>query len=414
MACNNGFGGFAKSPVTLVLMLGLVWFLAPSVLAQTFSVVHSFTGTDGSAPAGPIIVDGAGKVRGTTASGGDLSCTIDGDGCGAVVYIDQTTDEVISAVFQGADGRSPLGGLVSDRQGGFLGTTTLGGSVGAGSVFRIDIAGALHNLSNFQGGVDGANPSAALTSPDSVGNFYGTTSAGGANGFGVVFRVDLSGILTTLYSFTGGADGRAPVAALVRDKTGNLYGTAQEGGDLTCGLQLVGCGTVFRVDANGSLRVVHTFKGGKDGSFPAAALLVGPDGSIFGTTLDGGAGKCTAESLDKGCGVIFKITKTGQYSVLYTFTGGTDGAHPAAPLISDSSANLYGVASAGGPSCPFPLGCGTVFELTSGGTFTVLHGFGDVPDGASPRAIFRTPTGVLYGTTAAGGTGNGVVFKLIP
>jgi uncharacterized repeat protein (TIGR03803 family) len=97
-----------------------------------------------------------------------------------------------------------------------------------------------------------------------------------------------------------------------------------------------------------------------------------------------------------------------------TGQGGTDGAHPAPPLISDSSGNLYGVATAGGPSCPFPLGCGTVFELTSGGTFTVLHGFGDVPDGASPRAIFRTPTGVLYGTTAAGGTGNGVVFKLIP
>jgi uncharacterized repeat protein (TIGR03803 family) len=400
----------AHSPLALVLGFALV----PRVHSQTFTDLYSFSGNDGATPWGHIIVDETGKVWGTTAFGGDLNCTIDGGGCGTIFTLDATGTETVLHNFEGSDGQSPYGGLTPDGRGGFVGTTSQGGSFGNGVIFRIDSAGSFRVIYNFRGGADGAGPQAALIR-DGAGFFYGTTSTGGTNNVGTVFKLNLSGAETVLYAFTGGPDGRGPASRLLRDRQGNLYGTASSGGDTTCGFGL-GCGTVFELASSGNLRVIHTFEGGKqDGNFPDSGLIVGFDASIYGTTSGGGGGKCTGGPDGDGCGTIFRIARGGKYSVIYKFTGGEDGATPDTELVAGLSGILYGAAAEGGPTCGSVRGCGTVFQTNNIGAFKVLHGFTDGPDGGTPHGLVRTQAGVLYGTAAGGGErGDGVIFKVVP
>ncbi len=253
-------------------------------------------------------------------------------------------------------------------------------------------------LYNFTGSSGGAGPYAGLIR-DSKGTLYGTGYYGGTSDYGVVFKLDSSGAETVLYNFTEGADGGYPLGALVRDKAGNLYGTASSGGDTACSS---GCGTVFKVDTNGSETVLHSFTGGTtDGCNPIGGLLRDKAGNLYGTTNSCGA---------SNYGTVFKVDTSGSETVLHSFTG-SDGAYPyLTGLLMDKKGNLYGVTENGGTSF-----AGVLYELSKSGTLTVLHSFaGKTTDGCYPSGTPLMDTkGNLYGTAeGCGSSSDGIVWKV--
>ena len=206
------------------------------------------------------------------------------------------------------------------------GTTSNGGTANAGVVYRVQSAGHETVLYSFMGGSDGANPYAGVIC-GSAGNLYGTTYGGGPTGAGVVYRVNGSGYESVLYGFTGGVDGGNPVGGLILDSAGNLYGTTSGGGS-------AGAGVVFKLDATGHETVLYSFTGGADGGYPCAGVTLDSAGDLYGITTGGGS---------TGAGVVFKLDAGGQETVLYSFTGGSDGGYPfLGGLILDSAGNLYG------------------------------------------------------------------------
>jgi uncharacterized repeat protein (TIGR03803 family) len=238
------------------------------------------------------------------------------------------------------------------------------------------------------------------------GNLFGTASTGGAHGQGTVFRVSPSGTLTAVHGFceqTNCTDGAYPTGALVLGIDGSLYGTSQDGG-------ASGLGTVFKVAPNGAFLVLHSFDG-TDGSFPAAGLVLASDGNFYGTTSEGG----TSSSCG-GCGTVFRISPTGTLTTLHSFDE-TDGAFPEASLVQGNNSDLYGTTIEGGTSNACYGNCGTVFKIAVGGKFTSLHSF-SFTDGYLPYApLVQVADGAFYGTTLAGGNGAfgfGTVFKISP
>jgi uncharacterized repeat protein (TIGR03803 family) len=197
-------------------------------------------------------------------------------------------------------------------------------------VFRLDTTGTETVLHRFTGGADGGTPMASLVR-DAAGNLYGTTSVGGIHDRGTVFKVDPTGAETVLYNFTGGADGAYPYSLLIQDAAGKLYGTTHAGGTY-------GFGVVFKVDATGAETVLYSFRGGTDGRFPEAGLVRDLMGNLYGTTRRGGA-------FDNG--VVFKLDTTGRETVLRTLAE-SDGANPVSGLVIDLTGNLYGTTFAGG------------------------------------------------------------------
>jgi uncharacterized repeat protein (TIGR03803 family) len=281
-------------------------------------------------------------------------------------------------------------------------------------------AQTFHRLYSFKGDPDGRIPVADLVR-DSAGNLYGTTQFGGAfKQSGTVFKLDTNRKETILHNFcseSGCSDGAFPVAGLVRDAAGNLYGTTQAGGRGCFGM---GCGVVFKLDKTGKETVLHRFSGKSDGSSPVGDLVLDPAGNIYGTTELGGSFVCRAQF---GCGVVFKLDKTGKETVLHTFTGKSAGAGPLAGLFRDSAGNLYGTTAGGGSlagACSATSGCGVIFTLDTHSHFKVLYIFTYGPAGANPQAqLVADSAGNLYGTTPVAGdstvcheTGCGVVFKL--
>jgi uncharacterized repeat protein (TIGR03803 family) len=243
----------------------------------------------------------------------------------------------------GKDGGFPFAGVTRDASGNLYGTTLYGGNCnrygGCGTVFKLDKSGKEDVLYTFTEGADGDMPFTDLIL-DAAGNLYGTTGYGGTYGFGTVFQLGAAGE-KVLHSFTGDKDGGLPYGGLIRDKAGNLYGTTSGFGT---------AGNVFKVNAKGHEDVLYSFTGGTDGLNPYAGLVRDTAGNLFGTTAFGGTG---------GWGVVFKIDGNGQETVLYAFTGGTDGGTPYASLVRDSKGNLYGTTYYGGA-----FGLGTVFKLT--------------------------------------------------
>ncbi len=241
---------------------------------------------------------------------------------------------------------------------------------------------------------DGASANGELTQ-DSAGNFYGTTEEGGANDVGTVFKMDVSGQVTTLYSFTDGSDGRAPQAGLLLDTQDNLYGTTQE--------------AVFRLSPeNDAFKTIHMFGIGNDGG-DTASRMVTNKGDLYFVTGSGIGEVCV--EVGEGCGRILKMTKGGTETVLYTFTGGPDGAGPEG-LVRDAAGNLYGVT----PRNFTAPGAGTVFKLDTTGVFTVLYTFTGGADGGTPLGrLTIDANGNLHGVTETGGDPKcncGVVFRI--
>jgi len=305
-----------------------------------------------------------------------------------------------------ADGIWP-GGLVQATDGNFYGTASEGGSYvgfcssfgvyGCGTLFKITGDGTFTTLYTFctqPNCADGAFPYAGLAQ-GADGNFYGITESGGNNsncsaegGCGTVFKITPAGALTTLYNFcpqTGCPDGQSPQASLVLGADGSFYGTTSAGGDTN--ICAYGCGTVFKVTPEGALTTLYSFcpqAGCADGEDPLAALVQGTDGNFYGTTAFGGASSYCGLSF--GCGTLFKITPEGTLTTLYSFcrqTGCPDGLSPEAGLVQATDGSFYGTTLQGGASSSSfcgSLGCGTVFKITPEGTLTTLYTFCTQPN----------------------------------
>ena len=293
------------------------------------------------------------------------------------------------------NGQTPYAGLVQGSDGNFYGTTTYGGTNGGfGTVFKVTPGGSMTSIHSFTGGSDGATPISGLIQ-GSDGNFYGTTYQGGADGLGTVFKISASGVLTTLYTFTGGGDGGDPFGALIQGSDGNLYGTS-------AGAGAAGNGTVFKITTGGVLTTLYIFTGGNDGQFPAAELIQASDGNFYGTTYDGGT---------NNGGTVFKISASGAFTSLYSFGAfpAINGDQPYGGLVQGSDGNLYGTTTYGGANDD-----GTVFKISPGGVLTSLYSFGGASDGSQPSAgLALGSDGFFYGTTYSGGANNlGTVFKI--
>jgi uncharacterized repeat protein (TIGR03803 family) len=377
---------------------------ATSLPAQTYTLVHSFDGGDGYKPMAPLIQGTDGNLYGTSAYGGHTSCENNASyvGCGTIFRIspDGKLTTLYSFCSQAGcpDGQFPFGGLVEGTDGNFYGTTFFGGAtlIRAGTVFKITPGGTLTTLHSFVGyPTDGANPVAALVQ-GTDGNFYGTTSCGGANrkfcitdgiGCGTVFKITPTGTFTTLHSFNSG-DGQYPYGGLIQATNGNFYGTTTLGG-------FNFRGTVFEITPGGTLTTFHLFcsqSNCTDGYEPVGALLQAADGNFYGATEFGGS--------YGDYGTIFQITSSGKLTTLHSFDN-TDGWLPAGGLVQASDGNFYGTALYGGA-----WGAGAVFEITPSGTMTTLHSFiGPPVDGQYPgSSLVQGTNGDLYGTTESGGT----------
>ncbi len=403
----SGYRRLAAPGRLLALAVTLLAALAPHcVQAQTkFKLLYTFPGN----PNGGVPF--AGLVR--DAAGNLYGATYNGGGhecdCGVVFKIDSTGRETPLHAFSGGpDGSSPTGTLVLDSDGNLYGTAGSGGIYGYGIVFKMNSAGHETVLYNFT--ADAPFPFAGLTR-DTAGNLYGTTSEGGTSKVctpycGTVFEVDSSGTEKLLYTFTGGPDGSSPVAALIED-SGHFYGATFEGGGSTACSR--GCGTIFQLEPTGAETVLYTFTGGPDGASPEAGVIRDGFGNLYGATINGGSStNCTG-----GCGTVFKLDSNGRETVLHSFAAGVDGSFPSGSLVRDESGNLYGTTLNGGGSPNCPAGCGTVFKVDATGTVTLLHRFIGKADGQNPYAgLLLDSSGNLYGTTEAGSRGFGTVFEL--
>lgn len=386
------------------------------------------TNTDGATPIGTLVQDANGNLYGTTQTGG-------ANGNGTIFEV--TTSGTFTRLYTfgattgNTDGAQPYAGLTIDSSGNLYGVTAAGGANGNGVVFKVVLSGGspsysvLHTFGPSSGtspniNADGAIPQGALLIGQD-GNLYGTTTTGGSGGSGTVFVVTTTGAgFTTLYNFSAytaakvGAsltvytnnDGAAPVAALIQDGAGNLWGTTEAGGSN-------GTGTVFKLTTAGALTTVHTFSAytatasgtyvNTDGSGPIGALVIGSDGSVYGTTYQGGT---------HGYGSIFLINGNG-FTTVWSFTGNADGAQPTAGLVEGSDGNLYGTVGIGGLNTE-----GTVYSIPlGGGTPTTQYAFLGGIDGANPASALLIPQGTAFGTfygvTYHGGAnGEGGVFKL--
>ena len=294
---------------------GAVFKLTPG---GSETVLYSFAGSDGQYPEASLVQGSDGNFYGTTGAGG-------ANNIGTVFKLTPSGSETVVYSFAGgADGSTPAAQLIQGSDGNFYGTTVAGGASNNGTVFKITPGGTETVLYSIMGGNDGANPQAGVLQ-GSDGNFYGTTSVSGVHNAGTVFKVTPGGTETILYSFAGGNDGLDPVGSLIQGSDGNFYGTTLLGGTSNVG-------TVFKITPSGAETVLYSFAG-SDGAYPYAALFQGSDGNFYGTTNSGGT---------SNIGTVFRITPSGTETTLHSFTGGNDGGYPYGPLILGSDGSFYG------------------------------------------------------------------------
>jgi uncharacterized repeat protein (TIGR03803 family) len=365
----------------LVFALLLTALSSVSSPAYTFKTLIIFDGTDGATPVDTPLVQGAdGNLYGTTLGGG-------ANGAGTVFKMTAagtvTTLYSFCSLSNCSDGAGPYGGITQASDGNFYGTTSQGGAANgiSGTVFKITPSGTFTTLHSFDG-TDGAFPRAPLIQAAN-GALYGLTENGGASNSGTFFKITTRGTLTTLYSFTG----TYLTGPLVQGTDGNFYGTSEWGG-------ANGYGMIFKLTPSGRFSIPHSFDS-TDGSAPACGLLQASDGNLYGTTYEGGSNN----SCPNGCGTVFKITLAGALTTLHNFNS-TDGSNPIAALIQATDNNFYGTTYGGGTAGDW----GTVFKITAAGKVTTLHSFAGT-DGAQPYGpVSQDTSGKLYGT-ATNGTG---------
>ncbi len=394
--------GAVSTVLTLSVFLGLMLVSARPALAQTESVLYAFTGgNDGDTPRSSLTSDGAGNFYGTTVQGGDnvdgtvfkLSPTGNGGWNETVLYS-------FCSALDCVDGALPAGPVTRDSSGNLYGVTGNGGANGYGVVFKLSPKGKRWKetvLYNFQRQSDGGYPEANLIM-DKAGNLYGTTYGGGSAGYGTIFILSPSGGVwtpQTIYNFQSPGN---PGAGLAMDAAGNIYST--------------GPSTIFELSPNGSgnwtQTILHTFNGSPVNPEGTPALDLA--GNVYGTTFSGGA---------HSHGLVYKLTrgKTGKWTekTLHSFGSASgDGTKPVGGVAIDAAGNVYGTTLTGGS-----FGYGTVFELvppvgTGSYQEKIIVNF-DFTNGAQP---FDSPildsAGNLYGTTSIGGSTNsgGVAFEV--
>lgn len=364
-------------------VLVMLLFACSAALAGTPQTIYSFTSTpDGRYPIGGVVRTADGSLYGTTYYGGTYDL-------GTVYKISPSGQESILHSFAGgADGAKPAAALFLGQQGELYGTTEYGGTGtctssqgnGCGTVFQVDPGGSVSILYSFKGGSDGYIPNAGVIQVAN-GDLYGTTNAGGAYNSGTVFHLTLNGVETLLHTFNYSVEGAFP-GGLVEGNDGNFYATY--------GSYL---GGVFRITPDGVLTMLHAFGGGpNDAAFPTGSLTQDDAGNFYGTAPYGG---------EYGLGAIFSITPTGQESLVYSFSGGSDGERPNSALLLEGGA-LYGITPQGGNN-----GYGTIFSVTLAGVESSLYAYPDCEDdntqqGVGIAMIDSGQAGVAYGVTSGG------------
>jgi uncharacterized repeat protein (TIGR03803 family) len=360
------------------------------LFAATVATLATFNNTNGGNPGGGVIFDAAGNLYGTASSGG-------ANGDGTVFEVAAGSGSVTTlASFDGTNGEDPQGGLIADAAGNLYGTASSDSVNGDGTVFEVAKgSGAITVLASFNA-TNGDDPLAALVA-DSAGNLYGTTRSGGSNFSGTVFEIAKgSGTVTTLATFNG-TNGDGPEGSLIFDADGNLYGTTQNGGGTS------GEGTVFEVaKGSGSVTTLATFNG-TDGTQSQYGLIADTAGNLYGTTQDGGA---------FGLGTVFEVAQgSGTVTTLASFVNNESadtGELPSGGVIADAAGNLYGTTSGGGTNSD-----GTVFEVAKGsGSVTTLVTC-DSTDSGPAGGLVADADGNLYGTSSGGGANSaGTVFEV--
>jgi uncharacterized repeat protein (TIGR03803 family) len=372
--------------------------------SQTYKVIHNFTnkGSDGANPYGGPVLDAKGNLYGTTYLGGAY-------GNGAIYRLLRIGSSWrYSSLYNFKflpDGAAPgFGALAIGPDGTLFGTTEAGGWGYFGTTFEIcDCKGREVQLHQFGFGTDGGQPIGGVVL-DSAGNLYGSTSLGGAYGFGTVFKETKSGDTWTesvIYNFKGGDDGLNPPAGVTLDATGNLYGTTSFGGAHNLGV-------VYKLSPSSTgwiQTVLHTFKGRSDGQYPVGGVVFDEAGNLYGTTFDGGV---------NGGGVVYELSpsdKGWKFTVLYSFAGIYGGPYNKLTLANGS---IYGSTEAEGAN-----GLGSVFKLTpsnGGWAFTDLYDFvGGVEGAGSYGSLAVDGDGNVFGTANFGGSDNqGLVFEITP
>jgi uncharacterized repeat protein (TIGR03803 family) len=376
---------------------GTVFKLLKTSAGFTYSILYRFTGPDGSAPNGPLLIDKTGNIYGTTSAGGYSSSL------GTVFKLTLTKGAYVESVlykFRGLpDGAFPNTGVLMNKDGYLFGSTDGGGSnydcesgpndtPGCGMVFRLSLTstGAYRELIIDSFATDDGSPD-QLTA-DASGDFYSTAESG-ADENGEAFELTPGATAADAYTQKDlweavyGSGPVQPEGGVIADSKGYFYGTSYHGGAYCSSTG--GCGTAYRLakTTKGTYvaGVMHSFASGKDGSQPTAGLIADSSGAFYGTTTDGGVEKCylAGTTILQGCGTVFKLTPNSAgtaYSetVLYSFKGGTDSGVPLASLYGDSAGNLYGTNSGSGISTDF----GDVFKLTrtkTGYTESVVYKF---------------------------------------
>jgi uncharacterized repeat protein (TIGR03803 family) len=377
----------------LLIVASLLWGSRPAA-AQVVTPLYTFDGADGSHPVGELVQAQDGLFYGTTREGGAA-------GFGTIYKI--TAGGLLTTLhsFSGAvDGAFPEGALLAGPDGYLYGTTSERGPGGAGTIFRIALTGELSTLFAFDGAVDGGTPRAGLTLHS--GLLYGLASRGGVAGLGVLFSLTPEGAYTRLHDFRG-PDGAGPVGELASVGQ-TLFGTASGGG-------AHGQGTIFLTTPAGGFVKLHDFAGGQEGATPLGKLLLGLDGSLYGTTARGGLTDCGG-----GCGTIFRLAADGQVTTLHRFDF-YGGSRPRAGLVGAPDGYMYGTTEQGGNGCFFfelPLGCGTVFRVRADGAFGVIHHF-DYGATYPQAGLLRAADGFLYGATRSTdlyGQGFGLIYRI--
>ncbi len=389
-ANNGSYTVIASNALDSISSTAAVLTVIPvSAPGTRLTTLYSFTGgVNGRTPNG-LAVATNGDLYGTTQLGGSHLA-------GSVFKI--TTNGVLTflASLGGTNGTRSHAPVTLGIDGNWYGTTESDGEIGYGTVFRMTPAGALSPAHAFDYFDDGAAPFSGLI-VGTDGRFYGNTSQGGTSGYGNIFRLATNGTFDILYSFTNGVDGASPSGALLQAADGNFYGMTPSGAN--------GFGNIFRMTPAGALANVYSFKGGSDGSAPAGALVQGTDGNFYGTT--------THNSISgfQFYGTIFRLTPAGALSTLYMFNGiiNSDGHYPHAGLLLASDGCFYGTTFQGGTG-----NNGTIFRIGPDGTFSTIFSFDGFNDGANPEAALVQGTdGSLYGTATTGGFGGqGTIFRL--
>ena len=385
-----------KSRMALVIALAVGALMATPLHAQTFKVIHTFTGgTDGSSPAAGFVMNPAATMMfGTASSGG-------ANGAGVVYKMSLAGKLTPLYTFTGgADGGSPQSSLIV--KGTLLyGTATSGGAKGQGAVYRVTTAGKETVLYSFQGGTDGSDPQGRLVM-DAAGNLYGTTYSGGAFGNGTVFEITTKGTEIILHNF-GAGEGACPVAGVTLDSAGNVYGTTSTAG-------AYGYGTVFELTKTGSgwtESTLHDFELTTDGGVPYAGLVFDKSGNMWGATTDGGDGG------SNGGGTVFELSPVvggWSFSTIAVVPGsGISGTFR--DVLIDASGNIFATTHCDGN------GAGSVYELENGTwSYKLLYNFTGGNDGLySFSNLVADAKGNMYGTTRYGGSdGAGTAFKVTP